>query len=130
MVNGFPELVYKAKQDNQLDLGPTATALELLQAVYRSPSQELHTRMRAAALCLPFETPKLGVSFIVNDADIAARLDKAIERTAIARANGSKVIEAQPIAEPAPAPTERPSSASSAPASLNRLYDKRHWRRF
>jgi len=96
MVNGFPDLVYRSSDDKQLDLGPTASALDLLEAVYRDPAQQLSIRIRCAMACLPFQSPKLGVSFLINDADIATRLDKAIERVAIARANDAKLIEAKP----------------------------------
>jgi len=107
-----------------IDIGPDGNSLDLLQAVYRSTAIALHTRMRAAMAALKHEVPALGVSFVVNDADIAARLDKALERTAIAQQNG-KLIEARPEPEPAPAPVK-----PTQPAPLNRLYDKRHWRRF
>jgi hypothetical protein len=67
--------------------------LDLLQAIYRSPDQPLHTRMRAAALCLPFEHPKLAVTAVLTDEDLGARLHRAIQRSA-------KVIEARQIAPP------------------------------
>jgi hypothetical protein len=38
------------------------SALAFLQAIYRSNLVPMHTRMRAASLCLPFETPKLAVT--------------------------------------------------------------------
>jgi len=48
MVSGFPELTYKEQENKQLDLGPTASSLDLLQAVYRDPTQQLTTRIRCA----------------------------------------------------------------------------------
>jgi hypothetical protein len=126
MVNGFPELVYKADVDKQLDLGPTATALDLLEAVYRDPGQELHTRMRAAISCLPFETPKLLATAIVSEGSFAELLEQRIARynemkliEAKAEPTNGKQVEAEPDPEPKP-PIELPMSAP-----LSRVYSNR-----
>jgi hypothetical protein len=60
------------------------SALAFLQAIYRSGLVPMHTRMRAAAICLPFETPKLPVTAHVTGDDFAARLERAIARSGVA----------------------------------------------
>ena len=99
MVTGFPELMYQAKEDKQLDLGPTASSLDLLQAIYRDPSIALTTRMRAAMACLPHEVPRLAVTAQVTEGNFADLLDrrlKRIEEMKLLEANGAKVIDAPP----------------------------------
>jgi hypothetical protein len=94
MVNGFPELIYKDSKQDELDLGPNATSLNLLQAIYRSSAMPLHTRMRAAISCLPHEHPKLGITMQASETDFARLLDERIQR------HQSKLIEHQPAIEP------------------------------
>jgi hypothetical protein len=78
-----------------IDLPPNARALDVLQAVYRNPSISLHTRLRAAALALPFETPKLQATAVfAAGQDFASRLEKAMLRSAKVR-----LIEEQPAAQ-------------------------------
>ena len=73
------------------EVGPEATSLELLQAVYSSSALPLSTRMRAAIAALPFETPKLAVTAIGPMSEgFAMQLEKAIARS-------GKLIEAQAI---------------------------------
>jgi hypothetical protein len=72
--------LFDDKKDSQLDLGPEAISLDFLRAVYRDPTQALTTRMRAAMACLPFEVPKLAVTAVVTNNDIATLLDQRIER--------------------------------------------------
>jgi hypothetical protein len=77
-------------------LGENISSLAFLQAVYRSPNQTLHVRMRAAALCLPYEHPKLAVTAVLDGTeDLGARLSRAIQRSA-------KVIELRAMAPVAP----------------------------
>ena len=77
-------------EDDPLRLGPNAMSLEGLQAVYRNPALPITTRIRAMMAALPFETPKLAVTAVISDNDVAAQLDRAIERS-----QGKKLIEAK-----------------------------------
>jgi hypothetical protein len=74
-----------------VELPEGATSLTLLQTVYRAPELPLPTRMRAAAIAIAYEHPKLAVTAIIDDGGFADRLDRAI-----ARSYGPKVIEHSP----------------------------------
>jgi hypothetical protein len=90
----------EAKQREQLlTEPPPRNALEYVQDVYKGRRIADPWRMRAAIAALQFETPRLGViaTTSINDADFAALLDKAIERS-----NG--VREVQQIGRALPQP--------------------------
>ena len=63
----------------------------LLKAVYQNPEVPLPVRMRAAMACLPFETPKLLATAIVNEGSFAELLDRRLKRM-----EEMKLIEAKP----------------------------------
>ena len=75
------------------EIGPNGIALDLLQMVYRSSSVELTTRLKCAMACLPFESPKLIATAIVNEGSFADLLDKRIKRL---QEMEMKTIEAKP----------------------------------
>jgi hypothetical protein len=82
------------------------SSLEFLQAVYRDDELPLHTRMRAAAMALPFEQPKLTAVAVINGDDFASRLEAAIRRSEAAQPQvDSKVIEVRPLPPAGPEPT-------------------------
>jgi hypothetical protein len=60
-----------------------ATALGLLQAVYRNPSQPLPVRIRCAVEALAYENPKLSAVAVasMSGKSFAAALDRAIARS-------------------------------------------------
>ena len=68
--------------------------LSFLKAVYMNVELPLSVRMRAAIELLPFTHPKLAVTAVVSDNDIATLLDRRLKR--IEEMKG-KVIEAKPI---------------------------------
>ena len=121
-----------------IDIGPDGNSLDLLQAVYRSNDGGLHTRMRAAMAALKHEVPALAVQALITEQDIATVLDKRIanykrlqQQAKLIEHNGSEQpntnshTNSQHDQEP-PLELQKPTQ----PAPLNRLYDKRHWRRF
>jgi hypothetical protein len=75
-------------------------ALRYLQMIYRDPQLSTAVRMRAAGLAIPYEMPKLAVTAVVTDQDVATILDQRIKRfeeMRLLEANDAKIIEAQPI---------------------------------
>jgi hypothetical protein len=72
--------LFEEKKETLLELGPDATSLDLLRAVYRNPTLALSVRMRAAIAALPFESPKLAVTAMVNEQDFATLLDRRLKR--------------------------------------------------
>ena len=63
--------------------GEPRSALDYLQDVYRGRRQAEPQRMRAAALAIPFETPKLAVVTNLSNENFAVMLDKAIARSRV-----------------------------------------------
>src|SRR6516225_6882224 len=96
----------------KIDIGPNGTSLDLLQAIYRDPGQELYVRMRAAMAAIPFEMPKLLATAQITEKDFATLLDQRLERMKRIEANGNKLIATQPQAQPEP--VDRPAGAPLA----------------
>jgi hypothetical protein len=62
-----------------------------LRSIYRDPFETTHVRMKAAAIAIEYERPRLAVVAQLDANDLAARLELAIARSA-------KVINARPVA--------------------------------
>jgi hypothetical protein len=92
MTDGISEVLdrIEARRALVVEQAPR-TALDYLQSIYRDPLQLTSVRLRAAALAIPFESPKLAVvGHIADDGSFAERLDRALSRS------GIKVIEHRP----------------------------------
>ncbi len=63
----------------------------LLRAVYQNPEVPLPVRMRAAIAALPFEMPKLAVTYQASEQDFATLLENRLKRI-----EQMKLIEAKP----------------------------------
>src|SRR6516225_1073972 len=89
------------KANQEIEIPPNGTSLDLLRAVYRSSSLPLTTRMRAAIAALNYELPRLAVTAQITEHDIATVLDRRIAHyQQLQRANGSsKLIEANKLIE-------------------------------
>jgi len=80
---------------------PAEDSLTLLQAVYRDQSMPLQTRMRAAALAIAYERPKLSVAVTTNHRGMGSAIDNArakieAKRLPPADAGASVVSPAEP----------------------------------
>jgi TATA-box binding protein (TBP) (component of TFIID and TFIIIB) len=84
-----------------LDLPPNGMSIDLLRAVYRNDQLPLVTRMRAAIVALPFESPKLAVTAMVSEQDFATLLDQRLKRMEAMRADEAN---AQPVEMKPPMP--------------------------
>jgi|SRR6476620_9767593 hypothetical protein len=71
-----------------------ATSLQFLQAVYCNEGLALPVRMRAAIAALPFESPKLAVTALVNEQSFAEILDRRLKRIKEIENGNGKLIEA------------------------------------
>jgi len=101
------------------------TSLKFLQTIYRNPEVPLPVRMKAAAIAIEYELPRLAVTANINSGDFAVQLDRAVECS-------RKVIEAKPIEASDnvsdPSDTKRPhvqvSNGGGKPMIPDRRYRK------
>ena len=76
-----------SKKSQEIGIPNDGISLDLLRAVYRNQSLALTTRMRAAIAALPHEVPKLAVTAVVADNDVATLLDRRLKRIEEMKAN-------------------------------------------
>jgi hypothetical protein len=101
----FPLIEYKEGEPVAFFNG---SALDYLQAIYQGRIEPDFTRMRAASIALPFESPKLQATAVVAmGLDFASKLERAMLRSDKAR-----LIQAQP----------GPNSATVAAESFKRRF--------
>jgi hypothetical protein len=68
-------------------------SLKFLQTIYRNPEVPLPVRMKAAAIAIEYELPRLAVTATVNaTGDFADQLERAIQRSRRA----SPMIDSKP----------------------------------
>jgi len=78
-------------------------ALRYLQMVYRDPQLSTAVRMRAAGLAINYESPRLAVTAVVQDNDLATLLDQRIKRYEQMKlieakpTNNDKIVEGNPV---------------------------------
>jgi hypothetical protein len=85
--------------DDPIAVGPDAKAHDVLVSIYRNPRMSWRDRMRAAALAIAYESPKLAVTASVPfNETFANLLDRATRRS-------EKVMKVIPASiEPKPEP--------------------------
>jgi hypothetical protein len=102
--------------------------LTFLKAVYMNVELPLSVRMRAAMAVLPFTHPKLAVTAVVSEQDFATVLDRRLKRIEEMKLLERKTINGNAVvSEMTIDPESQP--APPAPPPLNRIYDKRGYRR-
>jgi hypothetical protein len=103
-------------------------ALEFLQAVYMNDELPLLTRVRVAAMCLPYENPKLLACAVVNEQSFAELLDRRLKKVAEMKLLDNKTINGTAtITEPTFQP--EPQSPPPMTSPLTRIYSNRFRRR-
>src|SRR5262252_9045930 len=100
--------------------------LSFLKAVYMNAELPLSVRMRAAIELLPFTHPKLAVTAVVSEQDFATVLDRRLKRIEEMKLLENKVVNGDTTIR---AIDPEPQPAPPTPAPLNRIYDKRRYRR-
>ena len=93
---------------------PVEDALDYLRSVYCNPLESTFTRMKAAAIAIEYERPRLAVTAVLGGEDFEARLRRAIERS-------GKVIEAKPVTDCAPIESA-PVNVPHPPAVTDRRF--------
>ena len=56
-------LLEEEPRSSEIEIPPDGTSLDLLRAVYRTRQFLYPVRIRAAGLAIPYETPKLAVTY-------------------------------------------------------------------
>jgi len=70
----------RIEEQEAIHIAPNATALDLLQIVYRSAALPLPVRMRAAMAAIPYESPRLQVTAVVSENSLAEVLEQRLKR--------------------------------------------------
>jgi tripartite-type tricarboxylate transporter receptor subunit TctC len=105
--------------DRSLGVGRAArgaNSLEFLQAIYRSATQPMARRLKAASIAIAYESPKLSATLAVQaDDSWAAKLKNAIARSS--KVEAYRLIQAAPTAANGHAAVHDSAAEVSAAAS-------------
>jgi hypothetical protein len=82
-VHELLNLIDEREQEAALAEPAPASTLSCLQSIYRNPLNPVPMRIRAAAMAIPFESPKLTAIANMSPEDSSARLEKAISRSGV-----------------------------------------------
>ena len=94
------------------------TSLKFLQTIYRNPEVPLPVRMKAAAIAIEYELPRLAVTATINSGDLAVQSSRAIEKQ-------NRMIETKPMIEgSANVSTGDTKSLNGKPTIIDRRYRK------
>jgi hypothetical protein len=101
-------------------------AIDYLRSVYQNPLQPDNVRMRAAAIAIEYELPRLAVTATIEAGDFANRLDQAVERSRKVLMIEAKPTEANASTKADIPSDRRPSNGDGhRPSTLDRRY--RRW---
>jgi hypothetical protein len=83
-VHELLNLIDEREQEALLAEPAPASALSYLQSIYRNPLNPVPMRMRAAAMALPHESPRLTAVANIDVSDFSEKLERAILRSGAA----------------------------------------------
>jgi hypothetical protein len=106
--------------DDKLGFPSDGMSLDLLRAIYRSRSQPLGVRMRAAIAALPHEAPRLQVTAQINENSFAKLLDARIAKLRAIEAG--QTFEPQALIEAVAAPAPPVETKPPAPRTPDRRF--------
>ena len=94
------EELEQQQPSDALAVPANASPLEFFQAVYRSPTQPMGRRIRAAEAAAQYVHPKLAVTAHVDGDQFGARLERALKRSGKVIGHSPPQIEHRALAEP------------------------------
>src|SRR6516225_826428 len=70
-----------ADEGEGLEVGPEASPVDFLCAIYRDSKQPMHRRLKAAIEAAPYCHPQLKATAVILGSDFAQRLELAVKRS-------------------------------------------------
>jgi hypothetical protein len=120
--------------DDTIHVPTDASPLDFLCRVYRDSRQPLSARIKCAGLAAPFIHPKLAVTAVVSEGDMASRIDAARAASrAVLEARVTSMVEARLRARLAPpvdlTPEPPPMTVGRQPTPINAPFARSRIRR-